>query len=237
MFDRHRIETWGGFALGFAIVPLFLLAVATAVTTLYAGMDISGKYGIAIAGARDLAAAIDRYRGRYQHIPDAKQGLSALVPDFIERVPEDPWGHPYIYDSTSQWADVVSYGADGIAGGSGAGADISARFGRLGSRPPGYLHPFATVVLTALPIAAALGATRWRWCATGLAGMCAFWAVLLLATVNPTTRSILPWLSFAAGLTCLVGAIALLRRLPFAPMVSLVAVIVAYLLLQYVVTA
>ena len=67
--------------------------------------------------------------------------------------------------------------------------------------------------------------------------MCAFWAVLLLATVNPTTRSILPWLSFAAGLTCLVGAIALLRRLPFAPMVSLVAVIVAYLLLQYVVTA
>jgi general secretion pathway protein G len=235
---RRCIETWGGFVLGLAIVPLFLLGVASAVTTLYEGLEASGKYGIAIASVRDLAAAVDRYRSRYQHVPDTKQGLAALVPEFIERVPEDPWGHPYVYDSTDPlWADVVSYGADGQAGGSGAGADISARFGRLGSRPPGYLHPLTTIVLTALPIAAALGAERRRWCATGLAGMCAFWAVLLLATVSPTTRSTLPWLSFAAGLSCLAGAIALLRRLPHAPIFSLVAVIVAYVLLQYVMTA
>jgi hypothetical protein len=50
-------------------------------------------------------------------------------------------------------------------------------------------------------------------------------------------KSIVPWLSFAAGLACLVGAIALLRKLPYAPLVSLIAVVVAYLLLQYVVTA
>src|SRR5215470_1239942 len=119
-----------------------MLGVASAVTALYEGLDASGKYGIAIAGARDLAAAIDRYRGRYQHVPDPKQGLSALVPEFIEHVPDDPWGHPYVYDSTGPaWADVVSYGADGQPGGSAAGADISARFGRLGSRPPGFLRP------------------------------------------------------------------------------------------------
>src|SRR5262249_51835797 len=107
----------------------------------------------------------------------------------------------------------------------------------LGSRPPGYIRPFASVVLTVLPLAAALSARRRRWCATALAGMCAFWALLLLATtVSPTTRSFLPWLSFAAGLGVLVGAIALLRRLPQAPLLSLIAIIVSFLLLQYVVT-
>ena len=237
VLDR-RIETWGGFALGFVVTPLFLLMVSTAVTVLFEGLDTTGKFGVAVAGTRDLAAALDRYRGRYQRVPDAKQGLAALAPEFIERVPIDPWGNPYVYDpSGPDWADVLSYGADGHAGGRGAGADISARFGRLGSRPPGYLHPLTTIVLTGLPIAAALSARKWRWCATGLAGMSAFWAIILLATVSPTTRSIVPWLSFAAGLACLVGAIALLRELAYSPLVSLVAIVVAYLLLQYVVTA
>lgn len=238
MLDRRRIEPWGGFALGLAITPLFLLIVATAVTALHEGIDTTGKLGIAAAGTRDLAAALDRYRGRYGHVPDVKTGLAALAPEFLERVPIDPWGNAYVYEpSGPDWADVISYGADGIAGGRGAGADISARFGRLGSRPPGFLHPLTTIVLVGLPLAAALTANRRRWCAASLAGMSVFWAVLLLATVRPTVKSIVPWLSFGAGLACLVGAIALMRRLPYAPLVSLIAVVVAYLLLQYVVTA
>ena len=238
VLQRPRVQTWGGFALGLLIAPLFLLTVAALVTRLYEGLDPTGQSGVAIAGARDLVAAVDRYRGRYRRIPDRKQGLSALTPEFLEYVPRDPWGNPYIYQPTgAEWADVLSYGADGIAGGQGAGADISGRFGRLGSTPPGFLRSLAAVVFTALPIAAALTANRRRWCAAALAGMSVFWSVLLLATVHPTARSILPWLSFAAGLACLIGAIALLRRLPHAPMVALVAVIVAYVLLQYVVTS
>ena len=238
VLERRRIEAWGGLVLGLAVTPLFLLVVATAVTALHEGLDTTGKFGVAIAGTRDLAAALDRYRGRYQRVPDAKQGLAALAPEFIDRVPIDPWGNPYVYaPSGPDWADVLSYGADGKAGGSDAGADISARFGRLGSRPPGYLHPLTTVVLIGLPLAAALTASKRRWCATGLAGMSAFWAVLLLATVRPTTRSIVPWLSFTTGLACLVGTIALLRELPYSPLVGLLAIVIAYLLLNYVVTA
>lgn len=238
VLQRPRVRTWGGFALGFLIAPLFLLTVAALVTALFKGLDPTGQSGVAIAGARDLVAAIDRYRARYRRIPDLKQGLSALAPEFLEYVPRDPWGHPYVYQPTGvEWADVLSYGADGIAGGQGAGADISGRFGRLGSTPPGFLRSLAALVFTALPIAAALAANRHRWCASALAGMSVFWSVLLLATVHPTPRSLLPWLSFAAGIAGLVGAIALLRRLPHAPMVALVAVIVAYVLLQYVVTS
>ena len=236
---RRRIETWGGFLIGLLLTPLFLLWFAVAITALFDGLDTTGEYGLAITGARDLGAAIDRYRARYHHVPDAKEGLNALVPEFIAQLPRDPWGHPYVYESTGPlFADVLSYGADGEPGGSGGGADISARFGRLGSRPPGFLRQLASVVMVGLPILAALTGARRRWVRSALAGMSAFWGIILLATVGTALRtSIIPWLSFSVGVACLVGAIALLRNLIQAPLVSLVSIAIAYLLLQYLVTA
>lgn len=238
MSRRDRIELWGGFLLGLLIAPLVMLVMGRLVSAVAVGLDTTGEYGVAIADARDLTAALDRYRARYHHIPDAKHGLAALQPEFIEHVPIDPWGHAYVYEPTGpQWADVLSYGADGQPGGSGEGADISARFGRLGSRPPGFLRALSTLILAGLPLAAALAAGRRRWCATALAGMSAFWAVILLSTMNPTMKSMVPWFSFTASLACLVGAIALLRELPYATLVSLLSIVVAHLLLQYVVAS
>jgi hypothetical protein len=97
-------------------------------------------------------------------------------------------------------------------------------------------------MLMGLPLAASLAARTRRWCATALAGMSAFWAVILLITVGipfaPSMRaSLLPVLSFTAGVACLVGAIALLRKLPYGALLSLVSIVVAYLLLQYLVAA
>ena len=42
-------------------------------------------------------------------------------------VPKDPWGKPYIYHSPGQHGayDILSYGADGQEGGTGAAADIT----------------------------------------------------------------------------------------------------------------
>lgn len=237
MSRSARIENWGGFALGLLITPIFLLCFAAAITELFAGLDTTGEYGLAITGARDLAAAVDRYRARHHRVPDQREGLAALVPEFIPEVPRDPWGNPYVYEWTSpQWADVLSYGADSQPGGSGGGADISARFGRLGNRPPGFVRQLAILVLILLPIGAALLAARRRWCRSALAGMSAFWAIILLATVGIGGRvSIVPWLSFGVALASLVGAIALLRNLPHAPLVSLVSLVLAFLTLQYLV--
>ncbi|MBN8958685.1 MAG: type II secretion system major pseudopilin GspG [Rhizobiales bacterium] len=41
-------------------------------------------------------------------------------------VPNDPWGHPYVYRSPGQHGpyDIVSYGADGQEGGVDAASDI-----------------------------------------------------------------------------------------------------------------
>ena len=75
--------------------------------------------------------------------PSTEQGLQALVEapatgelarswregGYLEKgqVPKDPWGNEYIYLSpgTRDDFDIVSYGADGIAGGDGKNEDIN----------------------------------------------------------------------------------------------------------------
>jgi general secretion pathway protein G len=86
-----------------------------------------------------LGSALDLYyldMGRY---PNSNDGLAALVqrPGNAEEwngpylkggvVPNDPWGHPYVYRSPVEHApyEIVSYGSDGQEGGSGTATDIS----------------------------------------------------------------------------------------------------------------
>ncbi len=46
----------------------------------------------------------------------------------LEQIPKDPWGNPYMYNlapGTFNQYEIISYGADGQAGGTGVGADIT----------------------------------------------------------------------------------------------------------------
>jgi general secretion pathway protein G len=97
----------------------------------------------AIAAKSDIAnilQALKLYRLDNQRYPTAEQGLAALVAKptqppappnwkpngYLERLPNDPWGHPYQYLNPGLRGeiDVFSYGADGAPGGSGTDADI-----------------------------------------------------------------------------------------------------------------
>ncbi len=97
----------------------------------------------AVAARNDVAAilqALKLYRLDNQRYPTAEQGLGALVSrpaagpppmnwkpnGYLERLPNDPWGHPYQYLNPGLRGeiDVFSLGADGQPGGSGADADI-----------------------------------------------------------------------------------------------------------------
>jgi general secretion pathway protein G len=90
-----------------------------------------------------LGAALDAYRldnGRY---PTTEQGLEALWqeptsdprpnnwkgPYLRKPVPKDPWGNAYAYtcpgENSPQGYDLLSYGADGKAGGEGEDIDIT----------------------------------------------------------------------------------------------------------------
>ena len=86
-----------------------------------------------------LTSALDLYVLDTGQYPSNSEGLEALMqrPGTVTSwggpylkgnvVPKDPWGRPYIYHSPSQHGayDILSYGADGQEGGTGAAADIT----------------------------------------------------------------------------------------------------------------
>ncbi|HAC34347.1 MAG TPA: type II secretion system protein GspG [Gammaproteobacteria bacterium] len=89
---------------------------------------------------RAIASAINLYRLDNFTLPNTEQGLEALMtqPDnlptgarwkqggYLDTLPEDPWGNPYIYlqPGVHGQFDLYSTGADGAPGGEGAAADI-----------------------------------------------------------------------------------------------------------------
>jgi general secretion pathway protein G len=99
-----------------------------------------GKSQVKVARAQidALDKALDQFRldvGRY---PTAEEGLQALVarpgdtgtwsgPYLKKGVPMDPWGRPYLYQVPGTHGgdfDLLSYGKDGRAGGTGEDADL-----------------------------------------------------------------------------------------------------------------
>jgi general secretion pathway protein G len=71
--------------------------------------------------------------------PSSEQGLDALVTKpadpniknwktdgYLERVPQDPWGNPYLYLNPGNQGeiDIYTLGRDGSPGGEGVDADI-----------------------------------------------------------------------------------------------------------------
>lgn len=232
MASASRYSFAAGVGIGLLAPMVMILVLARVLTVAYDGLDGDGTYGLAVTGTRELAAAIDRYRGQYHHIPDAREGLSKLAPEFLPSVDTDPWGRPYLYDRTGpDWADVLSYGADGKPGGSGAASDISARFGRLGPHPPGVLRTLITILMVGLPLGAALRGVPWS---DGvLAGMSLFWGGMVLVMFGGTLQSLMGPLPGIAGVACFVGAIALARALPLARMVSFLSLLAAYALAYY----
>lgn len=94
-----------------------------------------------VAAKQDIATisqALKLYKLDNRVYPSTEQGLAALiarpatapVPEnwkpYLERLPADPWGQPYQYlnPGLKGDVDVMSFGADGRAGGSGFDADI-----------------------------------------------------------------------------------------------------------------
>jgi general secretion pathway protein G len=86
----------------------------------------------------NLMQALKLYKLDNQRYPTAEQGLQALVArpatnpvpanwkPYIDKLPNDPWGHPYQYlnPGIHGEVDVMSLGADGQPGGEGNDADI-----------------------------------------------------------------------------------------------------------------
>ena len=87
-----------------------------------------------------IETALKIYRLDNYGYPTTEQGLEALVeastldPEprnfkeggYLEQLPFDPWGRPYLYLSPGEngAVDIYTLGADGLSGGEGQNADI-----------------------------------------------------------------------------------------------------------------
>ena len=94
---------------------------------------------------RQLQSALEQYQVDNSMLPTPDQGMAALVTapttpplpiryragGYIESLPTDPWGRPYVYDNSRLGGGIVqqfnlyTLGADGVPGGKGKNADVA----------------------------------------------------------------------------------------------------------------
>lgn len=134
-----RRRTQSGFTLIELMVVLLIIGVLAAliVPNVLDRAD-DARVTAAKTDVNNLMQALKLYRLDNQRYPTAEQGLQALltkpstapVPPnwkrYLDLLPNDPWGKPYIYinPGVKGEVDVMSFGADGQAGGEGKDADI-----------------------------------------------------------------------------------------------------------------
>ena len=88
---------------------------------------------------KNFQGALDLYHLHNSTYPTTEQGLSSLItkPQVgnlprnwqgpylrSSKLPEDPWGFEYYYESDGTMITMKSYGADGEEGGEGVNADV-----------------------------------------------------------------------------------------------------------------
>ena len=139
MFHPYRPAAHKGFTLLELLVVVAIIGLLAA----FVGPRVFGhlsKSEVTTAKAQieALVRALDAYRLDMGNYPDASQGLQALVvrpadaakwngPYLQKDVPLDPWGHPYLYKfpGAQHEFDLISYGRDGVPGGTGEDADLA----------------------------------------------------------------------------------------------------------------
>ncbi len=126
---------------GFSLIEIMVVVVIMGILAALVVPNLMDRPDQAriVAAKQDIGAimqALKLYRldnGRY---PSSQDGLQVLTGKsasgtaagrvYMDRLPNDPWGHPYQYlnPGVHGEVDVFSLGADSQAGGEGVDADI-----------------------------------------------------------------------------------------------------------------
>ncbi len=131
------------FMRGFTLIELMVVVViigvlAAVILPNVIGRDDDARVAVAKTDVNNIMQALKLYKLDNQNFPTSEQGLQALSTKptagpapanwkgYIEKLPNDPWGRPYQYlnPGINKEIDVMSFGADGVAGGEGKNADI-----------------------------------------------------------------------------------------------------------------
>ena len=140
-----RRDAQAAFSLVEVLVALVIIAIMASVVALnLSGTTEEAKIQSTRAELDTLASAITLFQAQQGFLPTQQQGLTVLVrppereplaPRYPQGgylqsadLPRDAWENPYIYLTPGRGGqpyEIISYGADGIEGGTGANADLS----------------------------------------------------------------------------------------------------------------
>ncbi len=121
------------------VVVVILALLAVVIVPRVIDRPDQARAARAQADVAAISSALNLYRLDTGAYPTTEQGLAALVTrpasapanwadgGYLERLPQDPWGRPYLYLAPGVHGpfDIVSQGADGRSGGTGTDADIT----------------------------------------------------------------------------------------------------------------
>lgn len=129
-----------GFTLIEIMVVVVILGLLAALVVPRIGPQVAeAQRTTAQTQIRSIEDALEMYRMHNGFYPSTNQGLDALVTapttspvpkrytegGYLKKVPEDPWGNPYVYRNQNGRITITSYGPDGEEGGEGINADIT----------------------------------------------------------------------------------------------------------------
>lgn len=131
---------------GFSLIEIMVVVViigllASIVAPMVLDRADEARINKVRADFKSIQTALNLYRIDNYVYPSSEQGLEALVSKptaspiprnwrstgYIDQVPMDPWGNPYLYMSPGETReyDIYTLGADGVSGGEGQNADLS----------------------------------------------------------------------------------------------------------------
>jgi len=119
------------------VVILIIGLLATIVVQNLRSATDKAKRVKAQADLAQIKSGLDRYYLDNGSYPSSDQGLNGLVSapgsgnvpkdwggPYLEKIPPDPWGNSYYYQSDGNSYVLKSFGADGAEGGEGKNQDI-----------------------------------------------------------------------------------------------------------------
>lgn len=116
------------------VVIVIIGLLAGAVTLSVRSYLISSKQNVAKMEIAKISEALNTFYAQYDRFPGNEEGIEILAQPsekfadgLLSKVPVDPWGNPYeyIHPGRSKPFEIISYGADGREGGTGAEMDIT----------------------------------------------------------------------------------------------------------------